>query len=84
MLLSMRMLLPVLLPMLRNHNLLSGFFTASASPCTSPLPSPISVLPCLAEGGDTILLAPMFLHFSACRLAWCVTAYYWSVSHRVH
>ena len=44
MLLSMRMLLPVLLPMLRNHNLLSGFFTASASPCTSPLPSPISVL----------------------------------------
>ena len=44
MLLSMRMLLPVLLPMLRNHNLLPGFFTASASPCTSPLPSPISVL----------------------------------------
>lgn len=57
MLLSMRMLLPVLLPMLRNHNLLSGF-TASASPCTSPLPSPFSVL---GRGGDTVLLATMFL-----------------------
>ena len=79
MLLSMRMLLPVLLPMLRNHNLLSGFFTASASPCTSPLPSPISVLG--RGGGHDFARAHVF---SACRLAWCVTAYYWSVSHRVH
>ena len=57
MLLSMRMLLPVLLPMLRNHNLLS----ASLHPRARAIHLCPRRFRCSAEGGDTVLLAPTFL-----------------------